>query len=122
MLEPLILGLAGARRINRAYRETAALPDHMAFFEKCIQVLKIDLQVTARDRRRLPAEGPLVVVNHPFGGLDGIVPGAMMAAVCWVSRGRLIPSFRQGPPFDKQRGIVTPFSEHQGRQTCRCLT
>ena len=38
VLEPLILGLASARRINRAYQETAALPDHMAFFEKCIQI------------------------------------------------------------------------------------
>ena len=79
VLEPLILGIAGARRVNRAYRETAALPEDMAFFEKCLQVLKIDPQVTTRDRRRLPAEGPLVVVaNHPFGGLDGIVLGAML--------------------------------------------
>ncbi len=54
VLEPLILALTGARRINRAYREPAALPENTAVFEKCIQVLKTDLPVTARDRRRLP--------------------------------------------------------------------
>ncbi|MBL0712505.1 MAG: lysophospholipid acyltransferase family protein [Desulfosarcina sp.] len=79
LLEPLILNLTGGRRINTAYRQTLETSPQIDFFEKCLRQLKIDPQITARDRERLPAKGPLIVVaNHPFGGLDGIILGAVL--------------------------------------------
>ncbi len=79
ILAPMILGLTGARRINWVYRQIQAMPADLGFFEKCLKVFEIEPEVARRDRKRLPTDGPLVVVaNHPFGGLDGIILGALM--------------------------------------------
>lgn len=52
------------------------------FFIRALQTLDIGYEVSAEDLARIPAEGPMVVVcNHPYGGLDGIILGAMLASV-----------------------------------------
>ncbi len=50
-----------------------------SFFDVAIKALSLDLQYDASRLAALPREGPLVVVaNHPFGVLDGIVMCALM--------------------------------------------
>lgn len=52
------------------------------FFIRALQTLDISYEVSAEDLGRIPTEGPLVVVaNHPYGGLDGIILGALLANV-----------------------------------------
>jgi putative hemolysin len=56
--------------------------DGRSFFATAISALSLDLQVDRERLRALPSSGPLVVVaNHPFGVLDGIVMCALMEQV-----------------------------------------
>ena len=52
------------------------------FFDTSIAALSLDLRFDAAKLAALPTNGPLVVVaNHPFGVLDGIVMCALMRRV-----------------------------------------
>lgn len=52
------------------------------FCERALDVLGVTAQVSARDYSRVPATGPLLVVaNHPFGGLEGMVLAALLQRV-----------------------------------------
>ncbi|MGD9310783.1 MAG: lysophospholipid acyltransferase family protein [Desulfosarcina sp.] len=51
-------------------------------FSTILGVRDISYQVTADDLAKIPRSGPLVVVaNHPFGGLEGIVLGDLLQRV-----------------------------------------
>lgn len=70
-------------RINRAYDE-ARFDQHESadFFRVALRTLRIDYRLLDDDLRKIPTEKPLVVVaNHPYGGVEGIVLGdAVMRA------------------------------------------
>ena len=51
-------------------------------WDRLVRELKINLEVDAADLARVPATGPVVVVaNHPFGILDGVILTAMLLRV-----------------------------------------
>ncbi|MGO8942184.1 MAG: lysophospholipid acyltransferase family protein [Syntrophobacteraceae bacterium] len=59
-------------RINMMSNETA-IPDRI------LEVLGVTYDISANDQARAPLEGPLVVVaNHPFGGIEGIILASML--------------------------------------------
>ncbi|MGE4506870.1 MAG: lysophospholipid acyltransferase family protein [Desulfovibrionaceae bacterium] len=65
------------KRLNQVYRDYKALkriyPDGK-FEDLVAQVLKLDLQVPEDMVKRIPKTGPLLVVsNHPFGVVDGLL-------------------------------------------------
>jgi putative hemolysin len=50
-----------------------------AFFMKTLKVMGVQFQIDAASFERIPKEGPLIVIaNHPYGGIDGVVLGAML--------------------------------------------
>lgn len=52
------------------------------FFERCIAFLNVAVHVNDSALEKIPAGGPLVVVcNHPFGALDGIILGWLLRRV-----------------------------------------
>ncbi|MEM7661185.1 MAG: lysophospholipid acyltransferase family protein [Pseudomonadota bacterium] len=58
------------------YREHLA--NDVPFFEAAIRLLELDVQFNSARHADIPKTGPLVVVaNHPFGVLDGLM-------VCWL--------------------------------------
>lgn len=78
----------GKRRFIRAVEKLSGQPkikklydhyrEHMAtnipFFDAAMQLLDLDVQFSASRHAEIPRTGPLVIVaNHPFGVLDGLV-------------------------------------------------
>ena len=60
--------------INRAYSEARERFAREDFFSVCLDALDVGYSVSDDDLARIPTEGPLVVVtNHPFGAIEGIM-------------------------------------------------
>ena len=69
-------------RLNSMYSQVAGKSDERSFFERSLAGLRIDYQVADLDQARLPRRGPVVVVaNHPFGGIEGIILGDLLLKV-----------------------------------------
>ena len=67
--------------INRFYNTISYSATGADFFKCCLDTLNIRYMVTEKDLNKIPKKGPLIVVsNHPFGGLDGVILGAIMAS------------------------------------------
>jgi putative hemolysin len=78
VFEPLLR----MRGLNRVYARFLAANGPADFFNEGLKVLDIRPRVSADDLARIPRQGPVVVVcNHPFGGIDGIVMGAVLQRV-----------------------------------------
>ena len=69
--------------INDIYRRASREGDSSReFLAEVIRDLRMSCDVTAEDLERIPKKGPVVVVaNHPFGAVDGIVLAELLARV-----------------------------------------
>lgn len=66
-----ISGQAKLQRLYETYRRDLA---DQPFFEAAIKLLELDVQLSTSRLAQVPATGPLVIVaNHPFGVLDGLL-------------------------------------------------
>jgi putative hemolysin len=71
--KPIEKGLS-VERVNNTYSRLSGSHDGHDFCKDCLDLLGVRCTVVARDDVTIPSEGPLIVVsNHPFGGLDGII-------------------------------------------------
>lgn len=69
-------------RINQLYYAVATLDDDRHFLDRVLDVMNIETKVSESDLQRIPKNGSLVVVaNHPFGGIEGIILGALLRSV-----------------------------------------
>lgn len=74
--------LTGKPRLQRLYADYCQASAADDFFAEAIERLGLALAVDRRELQRIPREGPLVVVaNHPFGVVDGIVLGYLLSQV-----------------------------------------
>lgn len=72
----------GIRDLNRSYEVLRSLSGERNFFDRALSSLDGSYQVSGHELKKIPKEGPLIVVaNHPMGGLDGIVLGALLCQV-----------------------------------------
>src|SRR5437016_3744074 len=77
---PSLERFLGLDRINAVYAHGAGQESSQGFIEKCLEYLDIHCRVSAEDLARVPKTGPVVVVsNHPFGAIDGLM-------LAWVLR------------------------------------
>ncbi len=68
--------------VNRWYADLIACDSLDAPFTKILNVRDISYLLSADDLAKIPRQGPLVVVaNHPFGGLEGIILGDLLQRV-----------------------------------------
>ena len=82
MIEAPLERVLSFPRLNSMYAQVAGGSDDRSFFERSLAGLRIDYQVTDLDQARLPRRGPVVVVaNHPFGGIEGIILGDLLLRV-----------------------------------------
>ena len=85
LAKPIEMAL-GFNRLNALHDRFQPLledaEDDPAFFSKLLLLMGIQFEVETDDYQHLPREGPLLVVaNHPFGALDGIILGALLKGI-----------------------------------------
>ena len=69
------------RQLNNIYRRTI-LQDGEGFGSNVLAEMQISYKVSPSDIARIPKNGPVVVVaNHPFGILDGLILATILPAV-----------------------------------------
>jgi putative hemolysin len=68
-----LMHLLSLRKVNKLYTELAN-ENGIDFIDKLIETLDIKYHFDADQLKKIPLHGPFIVVsNHPFGGLDGIL-------------------------------------------------
>jgi putative hemolysin len=96
--------------LNHVYEWTQTSCAPKLFCERALTSLGVEIDVSTEDVRRIPTAGPLVVVaNHPFGGLDGLILTALLQRV--RSDVQLLANYllRQIPEMRETCFFVDPF-------------
>ncbi|WP_430971933.1 GNAT family N-acyltransferase [Sunxiuqinia rutila] len=72
-LAKFIMYVLRFNKLNRIYGQIAD-KQGIAFIDELIKILEIKYEFDESELRKIPKTGPFIVVaNHPFGGLDGIL-------------------------------------------------
>lgn len=82
-IEPPIERLLSISALNKSWDAFLSTYDQdRNFFDNVLDELGVNYDLSDEDRDRIPTSGPLLVVaNHPFGGVDGVVLGAILTSV-----------------------------------------
>lgn len=68
-----MMHLLKMKKVNRLYTELAK-ESGIDFIDKLIETLELKFTFDEQQLQRIPETGPFIIVaNHPFGGLDGIL-------------------------------------------------
>jgi putative hemolysin len=86
LIQPAIETLLHLDRVNRCYAEyhetLVACKGPPEIFQSALTSMGVGYDLSAEDLRNIPTRGPLVVVaNHPFGGVEGVILGAVLLQV-----------------------------------------
>jgi putative hemolysin len=69
-------------QLNRIYLQISEKANHKHFLDQALERLGIRYEATEPDLASIPRVGPLVVVaNHPFGGVEGLILGSLLLAI-----------------------------------------
>ncbi|TDQ84265.1 putative hemolysin [Dongia mobilis] len=100
--------LTGQTRLRRLYDlYEAEMKGSVDFWEAAMRLLELSLDYDSQKLARLPASGPLVIVaNHPFGLVDGILIGHLANRV----RGdfKVLTHARLYPPDAEIQRFILP--------------
>jgi putative hemolysin len=66
--------LIGLRQLERAYQQLPEVDSAAELVDEALQGLAVQVAVVAEDLQQIPDSGAMVVVsNHPFGGIEGLI-------------------------------------------------
>jgi putative hemolysin len=69
----LIASISGIEKVNKLY-DSLSPYQNLEFVEKLFEFLDIEVEVDPADLERVPKHGPFILVaNHPFGAIDGMM-------------------------------------------------
>src|SRR3954467_732474 len=73
--------LLSVNSVNRTYEQCVGAADVQTFLRRVIDDLGVRIRVAPGDGARIPKAGAVVVVsNHPFGAIDGIILASVLAS------------------------------------------
>ena len=73
--------LAGLRALNQKYLRLQSIPAGLEFVNKALSEMGVSVEVTETDLARIPQQGPvLVVANHPFGAIEGLIIAQLLGS------------------------------------------
>ena len=86
LIQPAIETLLHLDRVNRCYAEYHKTLDvckgPQEIFQCALTSMGVGYDLSLEDLHNIPTRGPLVVVaNHPFGGVEGVILGAVLLQV-----------------------------------------
>ena len=82
MFGPVIEKAFALTALNDIYADVAGQGEGRPFLERALEALNVAYKVSGEDLARIPKTGPVIVVsNHPFGGLDGIILARILTAI-----------------------------------------
>lgn len=74
--------LLATDRLNSVYEAFQQIPKTETFFSRALRAMDIRYTLADADQDKIPAKGPLVVVaNHPYGGIEGIILGDLLQRI-----------------------------------------
>ena len=74
LLKRPIESVFGLRAMDRIYARAWKMPKEIPFSDRALQGIGVRTGFSDEELRQVPKEGPVVVVsNHPFGGVEGII-------------------------------------------------
>src|SRR5688500_5317824 len=81
LVEQSVERVLAVEELNRLYRVSLDVPGDESYFATVLRVLNVTVALSDEDRQKIPAQGPLVVVaNHPFGAIEGVILGEVLAS------------------------------------------
>lgn len=70
------------KAFNGYYAKFKAGDPSLNFFKRSLEALSLKYILSEEEYARIPQEGPVITVsNHPFGGIDGVILGAILTSV-----------------------------------------
>jgi putative hemolysin len=77
----LLMYILRFNKLNKIYGQIAEKKG-LEFIDELIRILELELLYDQNELKRIPKTGPLIIVaNHPFGGLDGLLLIKLLAGV-----------------------------------------
>lgn len=108
---------SGLAELDAIYRNNDWPRQPRAFCEQALRLLQIDYQVDPAELDHVPRTGPAIVVaNHPFGGLDGIIAAHLLTGI--RSDIRIMVNFYLCR-IDELRDLFIPVDPYAGEQARR---
>jgi len=78
-VEGLLERVFSIKHLDKLYRSLSPSEDEQHFLQQVFDTFKLKYQVCTEELERIPTSGPLVVVaNHPFGAIEGMILAAIL--------------------------------------------
>lgn len=80
--QPAVQHLLRWQELNDLYTSVNQPEDEDRIWERILRSLNVAYEVAPEDIANIPPRGPLVVVaNHPYGGIEGVILAALLGSV-----------------------------------------